>query len=42
MKFIEMVRLNKKMIPYKEIFNIANIVIKGQESLDKNGKKINF
>ena len=37
-----MVRLNKKMIPYKDIFNIAEIVIKGQESLKNKGKKIYF
>ena len=30
----------KRMIPYKEIYNIANIVIKGQESL--NQKEKNF
>ena len=42
MEYIKMVRLNKKMIPYKDIFNIAEIVIKGQESLKNKGKKIYF
>lgn len=42
MEFVKMVRSNEKMIPYKEIYNIANIVLCGQESLKKEGKKIYF
>lgn len=42
MEFVKMVRTNKKMIPYNEIYKIADIVIKGQESLNKNGQKIFF
>ena len=42
MEYVKMVTTKKRMIPYKEIYNIANIVIKGQESLNQKGKKIFF
>lgn len=42
MEYVKMVKSNKKMIPYGDIYSIAEIVIKGQESLNSEGKKIYF
>lgn len=42
MQFIQMVHTKKKMLPYDKIYALANIVICGKESMERNGKKIYF
>ena len=41
-KFVKMVQTKRRMLPYNEIYDLANIVICGKESMERKGKKIYF